>query len=190
MSYLLAEKSNLNGEIPSIQLAAHASDFVCVSFLILAPSQQVTSIDNYLANYKCPHSIAGSETTATTLSVVMDYVCRDARISNLLVNEIRTNFTSFEEINSTSTAILKYLHAVCQEALRIFPPLPLGLPRVVPKGGDTVDGHFIPEDVGLCPFRFPYSPLSPLRLSIRQEFYLLSCAVAAAAMVRLKTSPI
>ena len=31
--------------------------------------------------------------------------------------------------------------------MRIYPPLPFALPRVVPAGGDTVDGHFLPEGV-------------------------------------------
>ena len=31
--------------------------------------------------------------------------------------------------------------------MRIYAPLPLGLPRVVPRGGDTVDGHFLPAEV-------------------------------------------
>ncbi|KAH8635732.1 hypothetical protein IG631_11133 [Alternaria alternata] len=31
--------------------------------------------------------------------------------------------------------------------MRIYPPLPFPLPRVVPQGGDIVDGHFIPEGV-------------------------------------------
>lgn len=64
-----------------------------------------------------------------------------------LQEEIRTAFQAYDEINSSTTANLRYLHAVCLEALRIFPPLPLGLPRVVPVGGDTIDGHFVPEGV-------------------------------------------
>jgi cytochrome P450 len=61
--------------------------------------------------------------------------------------EIRSAFTDYSEINAQSTATLKYLHAVCLEALRIYAPLPFALPRVVPEGGDTVDGHFLPGGV-------------------------------------------
>lgn len=64
-----------------------------------------------------------------------------------LQKEIRTAFQAYDEINGSTTANLHYLHAVCLEALRIFPPLPLGLPRVVPVGGDTIDGHFVPAGV-------------------------------------------
>ncbi|KAL8747225.1 MAG: hypothetical protein Q9184_007630 [Pyrenodesmia sp. 2 TL-2023] len=127
MSYLLAEKARLGGGISNIQLAAHASDFV----------------------------IAGSETVATTLSAAINYVCRDASVFSKLKAEIHTSFDAFEEITSTSTASLRYLQAVCLETLRIFPPVPLGLPRVVPKGGDTVDGQFVPENVCSLPLASP-----------------------------------
>lgn len=36
------------------------------------------------------------------------------------------------------------MHAVILEGLRIYPPLPFALPRVVLEGGDTVDSHFLP----------------------------------------------
>jgi len=33
--------------------------------------------------------------------------------------------------------------------LRIYPPIPFGMPRIVPKDGDTVDGMFVPGGVSL-----------------------------------------
>ena len=51
------------------------------------------------------------------------------------------------------------MHAVILEGLRIYPPLPFALPRVVPEGGATVNGHFLPEGV-----REPWS-LSVFRLN-------------------------
>ncbi|KAL9583284.1 MAG: hypothetical protein Q9203_005143 [Teloschistes exilis] len=91
--------------------------------------------------------IAGSETTATTLTVVTYFLCHHPQVLKKLQTEVRGAFTKYEEISGASAANLKYLHAVCLEALRIFPPLPLALPRVVPSGGDTVDGHFVPPGV-------------------------------------------
>ena len=66
-----------------------------------------------------------------------------------LQQEIRSTFKSYDEIDGTSTRPLKYLNAVALEAMRIYPPLPFALPRVVPLGGDTVEGHFLPEGVSL-----------------------------------------
>lgn len=96
--------------------------------------------------YKC--SIAGSETTATTVSCMTYYLLRNPDIMKRLKTEIRTAFTRYEEIDAASTTSLLYLRAVAQEAMRVYPPLPLALPRVVPAGGSTVDGHYVPGGVG------------------------------------------
>lgn len=91
--------------------------------------------------------IAGSETTATALSCASYYLLKKPRVLRLLQQEIRYAFKAYSEIDGTSTVPLKYLNAVALEAMRIYPPLPFALPRVVPAGGDTVDGHFLPEGV-------------------------------------------
>lgn len=91
--------------------------------------------------------IAGSETTATALSCASYYLLKNPRVLRLLQQEIRSAFKTYSEIDGTSTVPLKYLNAVALEAMRIYPPLPFALPRVVPAGGDTVDGHFLPEGV-------------------------------------------
>lgn len=43
------------------------------------------------------------------------------------------------------------LSPICEQSLRrpcVFsPPLPFALPRVVPVGGSTVDGHYLPGGV-------------------------------------------
>lgn len=106
-------------EVSDIQLAAHSSDFV----------------------------LAGSETTATALSCITYYLLRMPHVGKKLQKEIREGFKSYKEIDATSTAPLKYLKAVVLEGLRIYPPLPFALPRVVPNGGDTVDGHLLPGGV-------------------------------------------
>lgn len=108
------------------------------------------------------HSVAGSETTATTLSAINYYLIRTPRVRKLLQNEIRTTFKTYEEIDATSTAPLKYLDAVIWEGMRIYPPVPLALPRIVPEGGDTVAGEWLPGGV-----RFLTTP--PFPPSIKQS---------------------
>ncbi|RYN45628.1 hypothetical protein AA0119_g11840 [Alternaria tenuissima] len=108
-----------NDGISDVQLAAHASDFV----------------------------IAGSETTATALACITYHLLKFPEIGLRLQTEIREAFNSYQEINGTSTTSLPYLNAVILEGMRVYPPLPFPLPRVVPQGGDVVDGHFIPEGV-------------------------------------------
>ncbi|CAD6591261.1 MAG: hypothetical protein ASARMPRED_005286 [Alectoria sarmentosa] len=113
-------------EVSDIQIAAHASDFV----------------------------LAGSETTSTALSCITFYILQDPRIMKKLQAEIRSSFKFYGEINAQSTAPLKYLHAVALEGLRMYPPLPFALPRVVPDGGDTTIVSTNPTAASLSPANF------------------------------------
>ncbi|CAG9981255.1 unnamed protein product [Clonostachys byssicola] len=89
--------------------------------------------------------IAGSETTATALSGMTYYLLERPECLHALQNEVRGAFQSGDEINETSTRDLVYADAVIKEALRIFIPLPINVPRVSP--GAMVEGHYIPEGV-------------------------------------------
>ena len=61
--------------------------------------------------------------------------------------EIRGTFKSEDEIDFASVSTLPYLLACLDEALRMYPPVPTGLPRVVPKGGANIAGNYVPEKV-------------------------------------------
>ncbi|OTB02487.1 hypothetical protein M426DRAFT_322583 [Hypoxylon sp. CI-4A] len=119
MTRILEYRETDRAEATDVELAAHASDFV----------------------------LAGSETTATALSCITYYLLTTPHARQNLEKEIRDAFTSYDDINDLSTRPLKYLHAVVLEGLRMFPPLPFSLPRVVPKGGDVVDGELLPEGI-------------------------------------------
>ncbi|RMI95602.1 hypothetical protein CDV36_016398 [Fusarium kuroshium] len=84
----------------------------------------------------------GSETTATFLAGVTCYLLTTPTALEKLQREVRSSFSSRDEIDGDSTKKLPYLHAVVEEGLRLFPPVPLGLPRTCP--GATVDGHYVP----------------------------------------------
>lgn len=104
------------GAFSDTQLAAHASDFV----------------------------LAGSETSSTCLSTITYYLLKTPHAAKKIQEEVRAAFGSYNDINAASTTSLVYLHAVILEGLRIHPPLPFAIPRIVPEGGDTVEGHFLP----------------------------------------------
>lgn len=93
--------------------------------------------------------VAGSETTATVLSGIINHLVKTAnkRVLQALVSEIRTAFEREEIINVENVKGLKYLDAVINEGLRLCNPAPTMLPRVVPKGGGIYAGHFVPEKV-------------------------------------------
>jgi hypothetical protein len=91
--------------------------------------------------------LAGSETSATLLSGCVFYLCKNPSTMKHLTSEIRAAFTTDNQITFSETAKLLYLAAVIEETFRIYPPLVTNRARIVPPGGDTVDGHRIPENV-------------------------------------------
>lgn len=113
-----------------------------------------------LAGYANTLIIAGSETTATLFCGLTYYLCRNTEVYGRLKEEVRRRFKSADEITSHS-ATFPYLTAVINEAFRIYPPVPIALPRVTPRGGAMVAGVFVPEGVGLA------SPHPSLRLALK-----------------------
>ncbi|KAF7118574.1 hypothetical protein CNMCM5793_008108 [Aspergillus hiratsukae] len=91
--------------------------------------------------------LAGSETTATLLSGCTYYLLKYPGKYNKLVHEIRAAFQKQEDITFLTVARLPYLHAVLEESLRLYPPVPGYLPRKVPMGGASIDGRYVPGGV-------------------------------------------
>ena len=92
-------------------------------------------------------SIAGSESSATALSAFTYYILTHANVYERLVAEIRGAFDTYEQIEIATITRLPYLNAVLQETLRIYPPVAVTLPRVVPANGAIIDGKFVPAGV-------------------------------------------
>jgi cytochrome P450 len=93
--------------------------------------------------------LAGSETTAALLSGCTYYLLRNPDTYDRLVNEIRGTFAQYSDICLSAIAEMPYLNAVLDESLRIYPPIPTMLPRLVPEGGAMIDGRFVPEGVSI-----------------------------------------
>ena len=91
--------------------------------------------------------IAGSETSSLCLSTLSFFIMQNQEVYSKLTREIRTNFRSDSDICFTGLAKLPYLNACLSETLRIFPPGGAGLARLVPQGGEQVDGIFLPGGV-------------------------------------------
>ena len=90
--------------------------------------------------------VAGSESVTTALTGIINYLLRDSRKVQALIGEVRSTFTSEQEITAIAASQLTYLNAVLHEGLRLCPTIPDGMRRQVPKGGANVAGHFLPED--------------------------------------------
>lgn len=90
--------------------------------------------------------IAGSDTTASVLSAIFFYLVRYPQACSRLTTELRTKFQSANDIKwGPSLLSCDYLRACLNEAMRMFPPGASELPRVVLRGGCTVEGTFYPE---------------------------------------------
>ncbi|OQD86411.1 hypothetical protein PENSOL_c089G10807 [Penicillium solitum] len=93
--------------------------------------------------------LAGSETTASLLSGFTYYIMANPLAYRKLVDEIRGSFQSYEDIDFQKVGQLTYLNAALEESLRVYPPVPAIIPRVVPKDGALIDGKFVPENVSV-----------------------------------------
>ncbi|CAD0088154.1 unnamed protein product, partial [Aureobasidium vineae] len=91
--------------------------------------------------------IAGTETTATLLSGLTYYLLINPDKLAKLVAEIRGAFTLETDITVDELARLPYLRACVEEGLRMYPPVPAGLPRKVPEEGAMIAGKFVPGNV-------------------------------------------
>lgn len=88
--------------------------------------------------------IAGCEVSNAALAATTYFLLRYSSTLKRLNEEIRESFQSENNINVMSTMNLPYLSAVINEGLRIHHPTPSQLPRVVPKEGLMIAGHWIP----------------------------------------------
>lgn len=85
--------------------------------------------------------IAGADTVSHALTGAVYFLCTNPACLKQLQDEVR-GLGDYSELRNNRLAHLRYLNAVLEEALRAFPPIAFGLPRVSP--GDLVDGHFVP----------------------------------------------
>ncbi|KAH7055986.1 cytochrome P450 [Macrophomina phaseolina] len=88
--------------------------------------------------------VAGSGTSSSALTGITFFLGRNPEKYRLLADEIRSAFSSEEEITIESTGRLSYLKAVIEEGMRLYPPSPSTLPRFVPGKGEEIDGKWVP----------------------------------------------
>lgn len=94
-------------------------------------------------------STAGSETTATVLTGIMCYLVNEPDKLAIATREARQAFHSSTDVTLGSVSDLSYLKAVIHEGLRLCPPVPWMLPRLVPEGGEVICGKWIPGGVSV-----------------------------------------
>lgn len=79
--------------------------------------------------------VAGADTTATALAGSLFYLSTNPRVASKLATELLSIFSSAEEIRQgPKLNECKYLRAVIDESMRLAPPVPTDLMRVVTPG--------------------------------------------------------
>ncbi|KAF7513029.1 hypothetical protein GJ744_011295 [Endocarpon pusillum] len=96
--------------------------------------------------------VAGSDTTAATLTTVMYELARRPDHISRLREEILPYVTKTGEIPHQRIQYLDHLNGVINETLRLHPPVPSSLQRKTPTEGIEIDGVYIPGNMTVfCP---------------------------------------
>jgi cytochrome P450 len=116
---------------------------------ILQKREELGITDWEMAAHSNALIVAGSETSATTLSGLHYWLLSTPHAYERLKAEVRGRYNSLEEIDARSAASLNYLTACIDETFRIYPPIPIAMPRVTPKEGCTIAGQYVPGGVSM-----------------------------------------
>ncbi|KAF4311657.1 putative sterigmatocystin biosynthesis P450 monooxygenase stcF [Botryosphaeria dothidea] len=87
---------------------------------------------------------AGTETTATALAGTVWLLTKHPEAMKSVVKEIRGVEGGEEAFTMETLAKLPYLDAVINESMRLYPPTPDMLYRLVPEGGAVISGSHVP----------------------------------------------
>ncbi|CAG9990779.1 unnamed protein product [Clonostachys byssicola] len=104
--------------------------------------------DKELMNHLTNNLLAGSDTTGISLRAVFYYLMRNADSYKKLQKEIDDLHDAGKlspVISYAESLQMDYLQLCLKEAMRMHPGVQYPLERVVPQGGATISGHFLPE---------------------------------------------
>jgi cytochrome P450 len=126
---------------------ADRGDFM--DFILRSRGEEHELTDEELVHNADLLMVAGSETTATVLLGVTYYLLKNQATYKKVTEEVRSAFDTAEDINFKEvSARCPYMLACLNEAMRIFPSIPLALLRITNDGPPTpVAGHLIPPEV-------------------------------------------
>ncbi|ORX63930.1 cytochrome P450, partial [Basidiobolus meristosporus CBS 931.73] len=88
---------------------------------------------------------AGTDTTSNTLTWAVYLLTKHPKSAQKLAEELDAAIPDRQaKIQDSELHSLPYLNAVISETFRCLPTVPIGLPRVIPKGGKTMKGYYLP----------------------------------------------
>lgn len=136
----LAAKEKMDPDIISIALEAGT----------LSEDKLVDNMMTFLA--------AGHETTASAMTWATFLLSKNPEVQTKLRKEVREHIGSLNDaINDTIIDGMPYLHAVCQEVLRVYAPVPVTMREAV--SDTTLMGHYVPKGsvIMLCTWAVNFS---------------------------------
>ncbi|VUC29969.1 unnamed protein product [Clonostachys rosea] len=97
-----------------------------------------------LSNNSLAMVIAGCQLTTVALTTATYLLGKNPKAKHRLQKELRSTFSSQDDITILSVQTLPYLAAVLDETIRLHHPTPIHLPRIVPAEGQIIDGQWVP----------------------------------------------
>ena len=102
--------------------------------------------------------MAGSETSGTAMAGCVYHLAKNQQILDRVRAELQSKCSTEQDITFDLVLdSLPYLSAVLDESMRLYPAQPIFTPRKAPRGGATVAGHFVPENVSSLFYHCPDS---------------------------------
>lgn len=90
--------------------------------------------------------VAGSDTTAATLTHLFYHIARDPSHADNLRDELKSIMQLDGTFDNKDLQNADYLNGVINEALRLHPPVPSGLSRLTPPEGIKIGETRVPGD--------------------------------------------
>lgn len=100
-----------------------------------------------ILNSAMTYIVAGTDTTAVAMTYIVWNVCKNPEVRNRLLRELRKLPEGYHDHDLQK---IPYLSQVVDETLRLNPPAPSALPRIVPPEGATFGGHYLPGGSTVC----------------------------------------
>ncbi|KAK0118486.1 hypothetical protein ONS96_011582 [Cadophora gregata f. sp. sojae] len=126
------------------------------SYLLSASAGRLEEDANYLDGDALVLNIVGSDQTSTALITLFAQLARYPKYQEQIFQEVQkiSSVTDF-----LAVLRLPILKSVIMETLRLWPPLPTGIGRVVPAGGLTIAGRHIPRGTTIFAPRYTIARL-------------------------------
>ncbi|KAJ1796211.1 hypothetical protein LPJ59_003886 [Coemansia sp. RSA 2399] len=115
------------------------------------PESRVRMTQKQITAQNIGFLIGGTDTTSLTMSWTLHYLLLYPDIYKRAVREVRSKFSHSHTITySEGKSQLPFIDACIYESMRIRAVSGVILPRIVPKGGATFQGHFLPGGTQIC----------------------------------------